>query len=326
MVNSSSLGVITIGIDVSKEKLDVCVLPLKLHFVIENTAKGIRQLLPKLPNSQSTAMVVLEATNRYEKCARDILMAHGYRVHIGHPSRVYYFGRSEKGYAKTDKIDSKMLAEYAKKDSLQPSAVPDKQIELLEELSARRGQLVAMKSAESSRMSGNLEPAVKRSIKRFMKSIDNEIEQINQELKKNMEQREDLVARKALLSSCKGIGDVASTILVSCLPELGFLTRTQISALTGLAPYNADSGTKKGVRKIRGGRSYIRSILYMCCLSAVRFNPTLREYYQQLIARGKIKRVAQVAVMRKMIIMLNAMARENKAWDPNYTSQPMLAS
>lgn len=324
MVNSNSLGMITIGIDVSKAKLDVYVMPLNQHFIIDNTAKGIRQLLPKLPNPQSTAMIALEATNRYEKFARDILIAHGFRVHIAHPSRVYHFGQSAKGYAKTDKIDSKMLADYARGENIQPSPIPDKHIELLEELSARRSQLMDMHVAECSRLSGNVEHIVKRSIKRFMKGITNEIAQVDQDLKKLMEQREDLVERKALLSTCKGVGDIASTVLVSCLPELGTLTRTQISALTGVAPYNADSGSKQGVRRIRGGRSYVRSILYMCCLSAIRFNPALREHYQQLIARGKVKRVAHVAVMRKMIITLNAMVRENKIWDQNYICQPLL--
>lgn len=318
MVNINSLGLSTIGIDVSKNTLDVYVLPQGEHFSIENTAKEIRQLLPKLPNIKSIKMVAFEPTNRYEKCVRDILFSRGYPVHIAHTSHVYYYGQSLKGFGKTDKIDAEMIANYAKQDHLKQTPIPDKQTELLEEFTSRRRQLINMQSAEASRLAGNLESQVERSIKRFMKQIAAEIKLIDAEMNKIIKKNEALADRKALLSTFKGVGEVTSTVLVACLPELGTLSRSQIAALTGLAPYNADSGSKQGTRRIRGGRSYIRSMLFMCSLSAIQFNPALSAYYKKLVAKGKKKRVAQVAVMRKMIITLNAIVRDNKIWDPEF--------
>ena len=315
MHNVQNFDQSTIGIDVSKETLDVYVLPQGEHYSVDNTSKAILKLLPKLPKPQSVKLIAFEATNRYEKTVRDIMLAKGYRTHVAHPSRVYHYGQCFKGFGKTDKIDSEMIAHYAGQNHLEPMKAPDKDIELLEEHAARRKQLMNMHSAEASRLAGNVDSQVKRSIKRIMKLLKAEITIVDQAMDKIIQKKEDLSERKKLLLTCKSIGEVTSTALIGCLPELGKLTRSQISALVGVAPYNDDSGAKQNRRKIRGGRSHIRSLLYMCCLSACRHNPALREYYNGLLSRGKLKKVAQVAVMRKLIITLNAMLRDEKPWN-----------
>lgn len=318
MHNFQNQELSTIGIDVSKKTLDVYVLPQGEHYSIDNNSKSIRKLLPRLPKPQSVKLVAFEATNRYEKCVRDIMLAKGYPTHVAHASRVYHYGQSFKGFGKTDKIDCEMIAHYANQDHLEPMEMPDKDIELLEEYASRRKQLMKQHSAEASRVSGSIDSQVKRSIKRMMKHITAEIEIIDQAMDTIISKKEELSKRKELLMTCKSVGNVSSTALIGCLPELGSLTRSEISALVGVAPYNDDSGSKEKKRKIRGGRSHVRTMLYMCCLSACRHNPALRDYYKSLLSRGKLKRVAQVAVMRKLIITLNAMLRDNKPWQADY--------
>lgn len=318
MLIHQSCELSTIGVDVSKETLNIYVFPQGEHYCIDNNSKAIRQLLPKLPNPRSVKLVALEATNRFEKRIRDILFSKGYRVNVAHPSKVHYFGRSLKGFCKTDKADAAMIAQYANQNHLKPMEAPDPDLELLEEWSARRTQLMKNHNAESSRLSGNIDEKLKRSCRRMLKHIHAEIALIDVEMDAIISSREELAKRKELLLSCKSIGETTAIALVGCLPELGNLTRSQISALVGVAPYNDDSGGKRGARKIRGGRAHIRSLLFMCSLSAVRHNPPLRDYYKKLRENGKLKKVALIAIVRKLIITLNAMLRDGKPWNARY--------
>lgn len=303
-----------IGIDVSQEKLDIYQGSSGEYYQVENTEKGFKHLLKKLKHV-SDCLVVLESTGR---CARGVIRAlqqASIDVSSVNPRQVRDFAKGIGQLAKTDKVDAQVLAQFGKvvnpvvlaEISLSQQALADKQ--------QRRKQLVDMLIAEKNRLrdAGSVEKHIKKSID----FLEKQLKEIDDELAESIASDEQLKAKQAILSSVKGVGVVTASTLLSQLPELGHLSTREIAALVGVAPFNQDSGKQKGARHIRGGRGPVRAALYMATLVAVRFNEPIKAFYQKLCSAGKLKKVALVACMRKLLVILNAMARDMTYWQEN---------
>jgi transposase len=298
-----------VGIDVSKARLDVAELGGRV-WQVDNSADGIAQLVKEMVELQPE-LIVVEATGGYQRAVVDALFHAGLCVAVVNPARVRQFARASGVLAKTDPLDAFVLAAYGK--TMQPRRYAGKS-EAEKQLSAllvRRKQLEEMLKAEKNRLrtiSPSLRGSVERSIaflKDEKKRLEEQIEQFLKEQKAWQEQRE-------ILSSAPGVGKVTSATLLADLPELGKMDRKKIAALVGVAPMNYDSGKKRGYRKTKGGRTDVRSVLYMSTLVATRYNPVIQAQYQQLLKRGKLKKVALTACMRKFLTILNAMLRDQQ--------------
>jgi transposase len=299
-----------VGIDVSKDRLDVAVLGERQETQVDNTSQGIVQLVAWMQELQPE-LIVVEATGGYQRAVVEALFHMGLCVAVVNPARVRQFARADGLLAKTDRLDAFVLAKFGKK--MQPREYEGKS-EAEKHLSAllvRRKQLEEMLKAEQNRLrtiSSSLKNSVERSIaflKEEKKILDEQIQQFLQEQQAWQEQTE-------ILGSAPGVGPVTTATLLAELPELGKMDRKTIAALVGVAPMNYDSGRKRGYRKTKGGRTNVRSVLYMSTLVATRYNPVIRNQYQHLLKRGKEKKVALTACMRKFLTILNAMMRDQQ--------------
>jgi len=299
-----------VGIDVAKEKLDVAVLGQKATTEAFNTPKGITSLVKKMCQLKPR-LIVVEATGGYEEEVVLRLFEAGLPVALVSPQRVRQYAKARGLLAKTDKLDAQNLAEYGK--NIQPRLFVAKS-EAGRRLSAiigRRRQLADMQKAEKNRLrTAFLE--MRGSIQTVIDCLEAELKYLDAEMRKFMKEHVDFGEQEKLLRSAKSIGPVTAATLLADLPELGELDRKQIAALVGVAPMNHDSGRKRGYRKTKGGRPEVRSVLYMSALSAIRYNPVIKVQYEQLVKRGKQKKVAITACMRKMLTILNAMMRDQQ--------------
>lgn len=277
-----------------------------------NSAEGIaillRTLLPLQP-----ALVVLEATGGYESLAAAELTHAGLAVAVINPRQARDFAKAMGRLAKTDRVDAYVLACFAKALQPAPTALTDALTQELSALIVRRRQLVDAITAETNRLPG-AHSRVKRDINAHLTFLRKRLKQHDQDLDDMLRRSPIWQTKAALLKSVKGVGDVTVRTLLAALPELGVLSRREISALVGVCPYNRDSGKQRGQRHIFGGRAPVRAALYMATLSAARFNPVIRAFYQRLLAAGKKPKVALVACMRKLLTILNAMLRDNQPW------------
>jgi len=313
----SSTNPIIIGIDVAKDKLDICILPTRETALIANSKQAIGAFIKKLKaQGVEVRMVVMERTGGYEKLAHRLFCDADFPVHVGDPTRMHYFAKQKGYFGKTDTLDAHTSAQYGQQEKVQATLLLSKVDEELAELSARRGQLVEQLAAEKCRYKTPLSPVTKGLIKRHIKQLESAIKRVDALIEVRIKGDKDKRKKASCLQTLKGVGRITANTLVCALPELGQLNRGQIACLCGLAPKNNDSGTKRGRRRIVGGRFYVRKILYMAALSAIRFNPALKKVYGRLKEQGKQSKVALVAVMRKMIITLNAMLRDGKVWQP----------
>lgn len=302
----------TIGIDVSKLMLDVWILPNNKHMQFKNDITGIKKLAEKL-HTVGARLVVMEATGGYEKLAAQSLKTAGFSTAVVNPRRTRAFAEASGTMAKTDKIDARFIALFGEKMEPTPNVNCDKKQEILAENSARRRQLVDMITMEKNRLD-KASSSQKKSIKRVLKILEAELEKINGAQEKLIEADEEMSQKNNVLKSIKGVGPIVSAGILSALPELGKLSGKEITALAGLAPYNRDSGTMRGKRMIGGGRAAVRCTLYMATLVAVRHNATLKNFYERLCAAGKLKKVALIACMRKLLVTMNAMIKNNELW------------
>jgi transposase len=307
---------IYVGIDVSKAKLDVCLLPSGQTLVVTNDAAGVRQLrdlLGKQPTK--VARCLLEATGRYERrCAGDLLEA-GFTVVIVNPRQARDFARSIGKLAKTDAIDAAVLAQFATLPHLRNSEKEPQNQRVLEDLVTRRRQLTQMLAAEKTRREGLTHaPAARASVDKVLRLLDQQRQDIDRLIAKLIESDDDWRNRRDLLASVPGVGAVTASVLVADLPELGKLNRQQIAALVGVAPVNRDSGQMRGRRSIFGGRADVRTGLYMATVTAMRCNPLIKPFAQRLTAAGKVFKVVMIACMRKLITILNVMVKNNESW------------
>jgi len=303
-----------IGIDVAKDKLDIYFMYTNSHKTYANTESGITALVDVLKQSNFQGMGILEATGGYERLCHKLLTESGFKVHIAHPKRVHHFILQKGYYGKTDKIDAKALAEFGHQEEVNATPAKSNIEEEQQDLVARRTQLIAMITSEKCRLKDHLSLSTQRSIKRAIKFYEKEIVKIESSINKNIEASSDSRGKLNLLLSFKGVGPITAMVLLSGLPELGKLNRKEIACLCGLAPRNHDSGNKRGKRIIYGGRGNVRRTLYMAALSGIRCNSLLKAFYEKLKQAGKPSKVCLAAVMRKIIITLNAMLRDQKEW------------
>jgi transposase len=305
---------VMVGIDVSKAKLDVALLPSGEQFTVSNDRDGIARLVERLRPS-APSRVVLEATGKLERLAVSELAAAGLPVAVVNPGQVRHYAKARGRRAKTDPIDARLIAEFARDLEPEFHALPDVQTQALAGLCQRRNQLLEMQQMESNRVE-RAERATRKSIKAMLRFLPRELEKVEQEIDQSIRQSPLWQAKRELLATMKGIGEASCAAMLAWLPELGQFSRQKICALVGVAPYEDDSGEWHGRRHILGGRAAVRRVLYMATLTAVRFNPALRDYYQRLLARGVPPKAALIAALRKMLTILNAMVRDNTAWRP----------
>jgi transposase len=304
-----------IGIDVSKDKLDVADWPETMVERFDNDESGHQQLLKELPKPE-TCLVVLEATGGYEKRAVLELVNAGHVVSVVNPRQVRDFAKALGILAKTDRIDARVIARFG--HQVRPRAVAkthEKQDEL-DQLVTRRRQLIGLRTAEKNRTATATSKVVRKSLQKSVDHLTKDIRRIDAEVARLVQSDDDWRSKVDILQSTPGVGEVTSTTLIAELPELGHLNRQQISALVGVVPFNRDSGTLRGRRTIFGGRRSVRSVLYMAALSARRSNPVIRAFGERLAAQGKTPKVVIVACMRKLLVILNTMLKTNTHWDP----------
>ena len=301
-----------IGIDVGKSLLDIYIYEKQLHWQIDNHPDEIKKLASKL-SRYKVARIVVEATGGYERNLVVGLHERELPVIVVQPMKVRQFANAQGIMAKTDKIDARVIAQFGAAIQPEPRALPSPEIRHIRDLLARRRQLMQTRTQELNREHKATSPLA-RSHTRMIKFLKKEIEWIDTQLEKCVTQVHEWVRTSQILLSAPGIGTGVAYTLLGELPELGQLSNKKISALAGLAPFNRDSGLLKGKRRIKGGRAPIRTVLYMAMLSAIQHNPVMKEFYQNLVKQGKHKKVALTACMRKMLVILNTMVRNDTPW------------
>lgn len=308
---------IVVGIDIAKQTFDAAIGVGGSIQTFANEDGGHDALLAKLATT-AVELIVMEATGGLERDLACALQAAGFAVAVVNPRQARDFARAMGYLAKTDRIDAKALAELAQVLSRHPErarfvrALPTPEQQVLQALVARRRQLVAMRVAEYQRLSVS-HAAARKSIAAMIEAIRTQIDEVEAELAKHIASDHADLAKQ--LASVRGIGPTTTASLIAEVPELGQLSRREISALIGVAPFNRDSGQMRGKRTIFGGRGQVRQGLYMAALAAIRFNPVIKHFYSRLVEAGKPKKVAIVACMRKLLTILNAMVRTGKSWD-----------
>jgi transposase len=310
----SSPQQVFIGIDVSKTQLDVAVCDATQVWAFANTPAGIRQLVDWLVPHRP-ALVVMEATSRYHAQALAALLAAEVPAVAVNPRQVRDYAKSTGQLAKSDRIDARVLALFAARVRPPVRPVADEQTQALQALVTRRNQLVQMRSEEKTRHH-TAPAAAQQSIQAHIAWLDTQIAELDRDLEEQIRQDPRWAARYDLMVSVPGVGRGTAACLIAQLGELGQLNRQQVAKLAGVAPLNRDSGQRRGQRCIWGGRAPVRSALYMAAVSAIRWNPVLKAFYQRLRQSGKAAKVALVAVMRKLLTTLNAMVRDGTAWAP----------
>lgn len=315
-----STTTLVVGIDVAKHSLDVAFLPQGEPLTLAYDADGLQQLKGQL-SEPGTCLIVVEATGGYQRRLVAELCDQGHRVAVVNPRQVRDFARGLGILAKTDRIDAMVLARFGQ--HVQPrclAPVPEKQAEL-QQLVSRRRQLVDLRTAEKNRLETISSQSVRKSIQQVINLLNKQIQRIENELAALLESNDDWSDKSQLLQSVPGLGPVAASTLLAELPELGQLNRQEVSALAGLAPFNRDSGRFQGRRSIWGGRASVRSVLYMAALAARRSNPLIRRFAQRLEAQGKPIKLVLTACMRKLLVILNTMLKQNTHWDPSKCPQ-----
>ncbi len=309
---TQSKSVVNVGVDVGKSFLDVCIHEKQIYFQEENTVKGIQSILKRLSYYRIERLVV-EATGRYEFALVEAAYLKAIPVCIMKPLSICRYAGAVEQLAKTDKIDAKIIAEFAAVIKPRPTPEKSKNLLAIKDLLARRRQLIEIRTQELNRLQ-IMGKRLEASCKRIIKVIDKEIDRIETLLTEHIDEETEWSQKRELLISTPGVGNTLVFTLLADLPEIGTLNNKEISALVGVAPMNRDSGAMRGKRKVQGGRATVRTILYMATLSATQCNPVIKSFYRKLVAQGKHKKVAIVACMRKFITILNAMVRDKKEW------------
>jgi transposase len=300
-----------VGIDVSKDQLDVALRPSGERIQTPNDERGILAIVERL---KGASIVVLEATGGYESAAAALLSLNGIPVALINPRQARDFAKAGGKLAKTDAIDAAVLAHFGEAMRPESRPLPDAASLELRAIFTRRQQLIEMLGAEKNRLGQATVHAVRRNLKKHIAWLEKELREADGDLRKAVESSPIFRAKDNLLQSVPGIGRATSIALMAGLPELGSISSKKLSALVGVAPLNNDSGQFRGQRHIRGGRGDVRAKLYMAALVASRWNPTIAAYYERLIALGKPKKVALIACVRKLLSILNAMVKTNTPW------------
>lgn len=308
-----AVGPVFVGIDVSKDRLDVAVHPSGEAFAVARDAAGIDALAARLRPLGPT-IVALEATGGYETVVAASLGAAGLPVVVVNPAQVRAFAQALGQRAKTDPIDAAVIAHFAALTRPPVRPLPDEATQRLADLVGRRRQIIAMMVAERQRLARATAPRLRRSIERLLAALQRELSEVDGEIDQDVRGSPAWRAKEDLLASVPGVGPIIARTLIAELPELGQVGRHAIAALAGLAPWTRQSGEWKGRSFIGGGRASVRTALFMGAITAARHNPVLRAFRQGLLDRGKPKKVALIAVARKLLTILNAIARSGEPW------------
>lgn len=303
-----------VGIDVSKKHLDVCIKSTGEYFRTENNAGGFKEIKKRL-SLYRPCLLIAEATGGYESDMVRALQKEHFSCAVVNPRQVRDFAKALGKLAKTDKIDSSVLAHFG--EAIQPpvSKIVSEEAQELGDTQQRRRQLVDMLTMEKNRY-GKANGNVRKQIKKTIEFLEKQLKELDKCLTEQVNENEAWRTKMELLKSIKGIGQVIALTLVSDLPELGQVSRKEIAALVGVAPLNRDSGLYQGQRGTWGGRASVRSALYMGTLVAVRHNSTLKAFYDKLCQAGKKKKVALIACLRKLLVIMNTMIKNNTPWQP----------
>lgn len=313
--NKGNRVYVNVGIDVGKAQLDIYIYERDVYFTVENNPQGIRTALGRIGRYR-VARIVLEATGRYEHGFVEAALDKGLPVIISNPMNIRRYAGAIGQIAKTDEIDCKLIAQYAAVIQPLVRKHKSKRVIRIKDMLSRRRQIIEMATMEKNR-SQIMPRFLRADINRVIKHLQGQLVKLDKALQAQVDEEETWRHKRDLMLSMPGVGPVVVNTLLGDLPELGHLTNKEIAALVGVAPYNRDSGKLRGKRRIRGGRAMVRTTLYMATLCSVQHNPVIRTFYQRLVAAGKHKKVALTACIRKMIIMLNAMIRDDKIWLQN---------
>jgi transposase len=301
-----------VGIDIAKAQLDMALRPTGERWAVTNDAPGIAALIARLQAAQPT-LIVLEATGGYHRAVVVALAAAALPLVVVNPRQVRDFAKATGQLAKTDALDARAVAHFAEAVRPAPRPLPDAQTEELRALLARRRQLIAMRTAEQNRLE-TASPRLRTDIEAHIAWLAQRVAALDEDLDTTLRASPVWRERETLYRSVPGIGPVCARTRILDLPELGTLSRQRLAALVGVAPFNRDSGTLRGTRTTWGGRAHVRATLYMSTLVAVRYNPVLKAFYARLCMAGKAKKVALTACMRKLLTILNAMAKHQQPW------------
>lgn len=310
-----------VGVDVSKIHLDIHINNIENgNIQLENTKSGIEGLMKTLQDLQqkghNICLVICEATGGYEKVLSIMLQTSGLPIHVVHPNKVRNFAKATGKFAKTDKIDAKILSEFArvfKPDA--GTAALTSELEELQALLIRRQQLLDEKIRENNRLDKHLLDILRDSIEKHMMWLKNELKEVERLIEQHLELHDSIKRSVTLLTSVPGVGMLTAISILTGLPKLGHLEDKKLATLVGVAPLNRDSGRIVGKRYIKGGRGSVRKSLYMAAVASVRFNPDMKIFYQRLRSKGKAAKVALTAVVRKLVILLNHIAHRKTPWE-----------
>ena len=308
-----------VGADICQATLDVYILPLGKLCQYANRAEGIEAFVKHL-KTLSPKCVVFEATGGLERLLALSLQSHDIPMAQVNPRKIRAFATAL-GKAKTDTLDAQVIAEFARSIRPTPQKLPSQAARKIRDLVTRRRQLVTIKVAEQNRLSRSPE-SIKADIDEHIKQLEARIKKLSEQIQKLTTQQTDWQRKRKILLSVPGIGPVTCAVCLAELPELGLLTDKQIARLVGVAPINRDSGQYKGKRMIQGGRAQVRCGLYMAALVATQHNPVIKAFYQRLLERGKLPKVALTACIRKLVVILNAMVHHNQLWQMPISTEP----
>jgi transposase len=309
------MDAVFVGIDVSKERLDVHVRPGGQAFAVTRDGKGLHELVEQL-RGVNPSLIAVEATGGYVTIVAAAIAGAQLPLAVVNPAQVRHFAQAVGKRAKTDPIDAAVIARFAEAVKPEPRGLPDEAARLLAELVGRRTQIIEMLVAERQREKRASAERVRKSLSRHIRMLEKELPEVDRDIDTMVRGSPVWREKENLLVTFPGVAQTITRGVLADLPELGRLTRREIASLAGIAPVTRQSGKWKGKSMIAGGRPAVRSALYMAALSAIRCNPVMREFYQRLLARGKPKMVALIAVARKILTILNAMIRDNRPWQP----------
>jgi transposase len=313
--HSASSAPTFVGIDVAKDRLDVHLRPSGASFAVARDGAGLDRLVARLAAlGPELTLVVLEATGGFEVAVAAALAGAGLPLAVVNPHRIRAFARATGRLAKTDRLDAEAIALFAERVRPAPRPLPDADARALAELVARRRQVVEMIGMEANRRRQAEDARVRRTIEATLAALRAALVELDREIDDTLRGSPAWREVEELLTSVPGVGGITARTLIAELPELGALDRRSLAALVGVAPVNRDSGRRRGHRAIAGGRTAVRNVLYMATLAAIRWNPVLKAHYAQLIARGRPKKVALVACLRRLLGILNAVLRDRRPW------------
>lgn len=304
-----------VGIDVSKQMLDVAVRPSGERWRTTNDERGIKELVSRL-RPMGASLVVMEATGGYETALALAMVEAKIAMRIVNPRQVRDFAKGKGLLAKTDSLDAAVLAEYGETYRPEARGLRDAQAREMADILSRRRQLIEMKTAENNRLE-HARGEVRKEILAHLSWLSRRIKKIDEDLDKKIRNSPLYLDKRERLKSVPGVGNQTALSLILNLPELGTLNRKQIAALAGVAPFNKDSGQRRGKRAVWGGRAQVRAVLYMAAVVASRHNDVIRDFYAKLCAAGKPKKLALTVCMRKLLTVLNAMAKNQTSWTPS---------